>query len=153
MQLYTFLILYTLQLGITVALFYRLDKGVANVLSSLNFITSQNTKIMALQDQLNSIVADLQADAAGMAADITAISGNVGTISTNLAALIAAAQNGGTVDLTGLQAVQTQLDSAKSGLDTVAASVAGLVPASVIPATATAAPASPAPVDPAAASN
>lgn len=143
MQLYTFLILYTLQLGITVALFYRLDKGVTNVFSSLNFITSQTLKIMALQDQLNAIVTDLQADAAGMASDLTAISGNIGTISTNLAALIAAAQNGGgTVDLTGLQAVQTQLDSAKSGLDTVAANVAALVPASVIPAAATAAPAS-----------
>lgn len=129
---------YALQLAVLIFFFVRLDFRVTNVFGKINLIISQNIKIMNLQDQLNQIAQGIADDLTGIGTDVTGIGASVGTISTGLAALVAAAaNNGGQVDLTALQAIQKQADATKSSLDqtvttlgTVAASVtAALAPA------------------------
>jgi hypothetical protein len=117
-------------------LFILLSK-IHSVLLSLNFIKSQNIKIMSLQDQINAALGNISADIAAGATDAANISSGIGTISTGIATLLQNAGIDGTSILSALQTLQGSADTLKGNLDSAAAAVATAV-TSLTPAPATA---------------
>lgn len=89
----------------------------------LNFIKSQNIKIMTLQDQINQVLGNIAADITAGATDAANISAGIGTLSTGLAKLLANAGIDGSSVLSTLQTIQGNADTLKTNLDSAAAAV------------------------------